>query len=97
VLEHPEARGMIMGGDEPLRADAIGQEAALYVKPWGFELGDIRSEVHLFQGELDKNVSPTMGHYQAEHIPGCVGHFYPDEGHLSLVVNRNEEILSLFV
>jgi len=97
VLDRPDAIAMIMGGNEPWSAEAIGLESSLFARPWGFELSDIRSEVHLFQGDLDKNVPPTMGRYQVAQIPDCVAHFYPDEGHLSLVVNRGEEILSLFV
>jgi len=38
-----------------------------------------------------------MGRHQAEQIPDCVAHCYPEEGHLSLVVNCDEEVLSLFV
>ena len=70
------------------------QEARLYASPWGFELSDIAVPVSLFQGEQDVNVAPAMGRYQAAAIPDCDAHFYPDEGHLSLAVNRIDDILA---
>jgi pimeloyl-ACP methyl ester carboxylesterase len=99
VLERPEARDILLADSAPPRPDwgrAIAQEAALYVNDWGFELSDIPVEVHLYQGELDRNVSPKMGRIQAARIPNCDAHFYPDEGHMSLVLNRGEEYLGPF-
>ena len=48
----------------------------------------------LYQGELDVNVPPGMGRYQASALPNCRAHFYPEEGHISLAVNRSQEILA---
>lgn len=67
------------------------QELALYCRPWGFPLEEITMEVHLWQGEVDRNVPPAMGRYLAKAIPNCRATFYPGEGHL-LVVERMEEI-----
>lgn len=71
-------------------------ETALYARPWGFRLQDIKKEVHLWQGELDVNVSPAMGRYLATAIPNCHARFYADEGHFSLLPNRMEEIMGAF-
>ncbi|OGO50594.1 MAG: hypothetical protein A2148_04950 [Chloroflexi bacterium RBG_16_68_14] len=68
-------------------------ETLMYARPWGFRLEEITMEVHLWQGEQDKNVPPSMGRYQAGAIPNCRATFYPDEGHISLVVDHMEEIL----
>jgi pimeloyl-ACP methyl ester carboxylesterase len=70
-------------------------ETALYAKPWGFRLQDIKKEVHLWQGELDINVTPAMGRYLATAIPNCHARFYEDEGHLSLLPNRMQEIIGI--
>lgn len=70
----------------------LAWELVLYSRPWGFRLEDIQMEVHLWQGEADTNVSPSMGRYQAAAIPRCKATFYPGEGHL-LLVDRMEEIL----
>ena len=70
----------------------LAHDLRLVVRPWGFDLRDIRMRVHLWQGEADTNVPPSMGRYLASVIPDCVPHFYPGEGHL-LVVDRIGEIL----
>ncbi len=73
------------------------QEMRIYARPWGFRLEDIRMRVHLWQGELDMNVSPEMGRHQAAAIPDCVARFYPDEGHMSLPVRRMDDILPALI
>jgi pimeloyl-ACP methyl ester carboxylesterase len=79
---------------EAFRQGARGAawELVMYARPWGFRLEEIAIEVYLWQGELDKNVPPSMGRYQAHAIPNCRATFYPGEGHISLVVNHLEEI-----
>ncbi len=72
-------------------------ETLMYARPWGFRLEEITMPVHLWQGELDENVPPSMGRYQAQAIPNCRANFYPDEGHISLAVNHIEEILATLV
>jgi pimeloyl-ACP methyl ester carboxylesterase len=68
-------------------------ETLMYARSWGFRLEDIAMEVYLWQGELDENVPPSMGRYQAQSIPNCRATFYAGEGHFSLVVDHMEEIL----
>lgn len=68
-------------------------EAGLYARPWGFRLGDITKDIHVWQGELDINVTPAMGRYLATAIPNCHARFYADEGHFSLLPNRMAEII----
>lgn len=79
---------------EAFRAGGRGPawELVLYSRPWGFRLEDIGMEVHLWQGEADTNVPPSMGRYQAGAIPNCRATFFPGEGHL-LLVDRMDEIL----
>ena len=72
---------------------AAGLEGQLYSRSWGFRLEDVAREVHLFQGELDVNVPPAMGRYQAQALPRCHPRFYADEAHLSLVLNQADDIL----
>ena len=68
----------------------------LYSQPWGFRLQDIRIEVHLWHGEMDKIVPPQMGKYVAKTIPNCRATFYPNEGHFSIILNRIAEIWQIF-
>jgi pimeloyl-ACP methyl ester carboxylesterase len=69
-------------------------EATLLGSSWGFKLEDIRySNLHLWHGELDKQVPIAMGRAVAAGIRGCKANYYPDEGHISLIVNRGKEIV----
>jgi pimeloyl-ACP methyl ester carboxylesterase len=95
--ERPEAaKKFIRGIKEAFRQGTKGavHETALYARPWGFSLKDIQMKVYLWQGEMDKNVPPAMGHYQARTLPNCEATFYPEEGHISLIFNHAGEILS---
>ncbi len=67
------------------------RELILYSRPWGFRLEAITMEVHLWHGEADVIVPPSMGRYLASAIPDCRARFFPGEGHL-MGVDRMEEI-----
>jgi pimeloyl-ACP methyl ester carboxylesterase len=71
-------------------------DVVLYSRPWGFSLSDIKINVHLWHGEMDKIVPPVKGHYLANTIPNCRATFYPDEGHFSIILNRIHEIWQIF-
>lgn len=64
-----------------------------FVKPWGFELGQIRKPVAVWQGEQDRMVPFTHGQWLAAHIPDARVRLYPAEGHLSLAVTALGRIL----
>ena len=53
--------------------------------------------VYLWHGEQDEMCPVAMGRYVAESIPDCRATFYPHDGHLSLLMNRYEEILATVV
>lgn len=85
LLARPDIRKiMIEDAAEAFRQGATGPawEAVLHSRPWGFDLGEIRAPVYLWQGDLDTNVPISMGRYQADSIAGCRATFYPGEGHL---------------
>jgi len=63
--------------------------------PWGFELEEITfPKIYLWHGELDKDVPVAMGRAVAERLAYCKATYYPDEGHISLIVNHREEIVT---
>jgi pimeloyl-ACP methyl ester carboxylesterase len=64
-----------------------------FIRPWGFELDDVRVPVHLWQGGQDLMVPPAHGQWLAEHLPTCTPHLLPDDGHLTLLLRRPAEIL----
>jgi len=68
-------------------------EMALYGRPWGFRLEEVRVPVHLWHGEDDVNAPISMGRYLATTIPGCRATFYAGEAHLHFV-DRLAEILA---
>jgi pimeloyl-ACP methyl ester carboxylesterase len=68
-------------------------EQHLLAQPWGFDLREIKVPVLLWQGERDGNVSSAGARYLANTIPGCMATFFPDEAHLSVVMNHRRDIL----
>lgn len=64
-----------------------------FVKPWGFELADIKVPVAIWQGEQDRFTPFAHGEWLASHIPGVHPHLLADEGHLSLGVDSFWPIL----
>lgn len=62
------------------------------VKPWGFELSDIRVPVLLLQGTEDLMVPPAHGRWLAEHIPGVEAEISETEGHMTLVRDRIPDV-----
>ena len=100
LLDQPDiVEYFINGMREAFRQGVKGanQEAALFTRPWGFNLEDISSEVHLWHGEKDLNVPISVGRYMAEHIPGCNSNFLEQEGHFTLPRNHLREILGSLV
>jgi pimeloyl-ACP methyl ester carboxylesterase len=62
---------------------------------WGFEFEEITfPEISLWHGELDKSIPITQARKVAESIAHCKAHYYPNEGHISTIVNHQEEIAS---
>jgi pimeloyl-ACP methyl ester carboxylesterase len=64
-----------------------------FVSPWGFDLPSIQTPVAVWQGGEDRMVPMTHGAWLAAHIPGAEAHLLPDEGHLSLALNKIGDVL----
>ena len=100
TLTHPElSKALYSAMVESVRSGTQGPQldAALAVSPWDFPLDCITVNVHLWQGECDRNVSSAAGRYFARTIPDCRAIFLPSEGHISLVVNHLEQILRALI
>ena len=99
VLQQPEAQQWYLRTlQEAQRRGPRGaqQDTALMVGPWEFRPQEIAVPTHLWYGEDDRETPIAMGRYLAAAIPQSQTHFYPGEGHLSVMVNHLEEILQLF-
>ena len=59
---------------------------------WGFELGQIDRPVLLLQGEDDRFVPPSHGHWLAERIRGVDARITAADGHLTLIEHRMREV-----
>ncbi len=99
ALRDPEkVRIFVLGAKEAFRQGTrgIAYEASIFMKPWGFDLEEIRcSNLYLWHGALDKNVPIETARYMAEKIPGCQATFYDEDGHYSLPLNRLNDIISM--
>lgn len=100
AMARPEvSQALVAAFREALRQGPRGAQfdTALMVGPWDFRPEEIGMPVHLWHGEADQNAPLAMGRYLAEAIPNSEVRFYAGEGHLSLMVNHAEEILSVLV
>lgn len=66
----------------------------LIFRNWGFKLEEIskKVKVYLWQGYFDKTVPISIGKYMSKKIPNCKAEFFPEEGHISVCINRINEI-----
>jgi pimeloyl-ACP methyl ester carboxylesterase len=97
LLDQPALADLFIDGMRDAFLHGIkgaNHEADLYTRPWGFNLRDIQTQVHLWHGGQDLNVPISVGRYVAEIIPNCEARFYETEGHLTLPRNHIREILS---
>jgi pimeloyl-ACP methyl ester carboxylesterase len=64
-----------------------------FVRPWGFDVGDISRPVTVWQGDLDLMVPFAHGTWLADHLPTATRRMAPGHGHISLVTRYRDEIL----
>jgi pimeloyl-ACP methyl ester carboxylesterase len=69
-------------------------EGLLLAQPWDFELSDVRKEVHVFHGEADVSVPLEIAQYVHEQIADSTLHVFANEGHISLITERADTILT---
>jgi len=100
VMDQPGMSEIFFDGFKEALCSGTGgasRDAVLYTRPWGFDLHDIKADVHLWHGGMDKNVLPSVGRYVADAIPNCNANFLKDEAHLSLPYNHIREILGALI
>jgi len=64
-----------------------------FTRPWGFDVGDIKLPVTVWQGDLDLMVPFAHGRWLAHHLHTATKRLVPGHGHISLVTRYREEIL----
>jgi pimeloyl-ACP methyl ester carboxylesterase len=73
------------------------EDSMAFVRPWGFDLAEIRRPVTVWQGAQDKMVPYAHGEWLAAHITGAQARLFPEHGHLSLAVGSIDRILAELV
>ncbi len=82
---------------EALRPGTRGAayDGALLGRSWGFKLEDVAfPDMVLWHGEVDQEVPLSVGQAVAGRLKRCQARFYPEDGHISLMVNHAAEIVA---
>jgi len=73
--------------------DWVADDYSSYLNPWGFDPRDVKVPVVIWQGGLDLNVPAVHGEWLRDHIAGSRYELRPDESHVGIFVNFEEEII----
>jgi len=68
-----------------------------FTRPWGFDLESIGVPVDVWQGGQDRMVPFAHGEWLAAHLPTARASLLPEEGHLSIAVDKFSEVLGELV
>jgi pimeloyl-ACP methyl ester carboxylesterase len=76
-----------------INSDGWVDDDLAFIKPWGFELSEVKVPVLLYQGTEDKMVPYAHGEWLAKHLPQekLRKHLLPGEGHISLLVGKSDD------
>ncbi len=87
------------GFREALRTGVDGwvDDDLAFLKPWGFELDEIRVPVSLWHGGADQMVPFSHGQWLAGRVPGVSAHLLENEGHLSIEAGTIDQMLDELV
>lgn len=89
-----QSQNVVETFQEALRVSADGwiDDDLAFVKPWGFELSEIKTPVFLYQGSEDRMVPFAHGVWLGKNLPKevLVSHLVEGEGHVSIFVGGVE-------
>ena len=68
-----------------------------FVRPWGFDLAEVRVPTSLWQGSEDLMVPFAHGEWFEAHLPQATVHLLPGEGHLSVGLGALDTMLDELV
>ena len=95
LLSGDLAEEFVLSTNEALASGVDGwlDDDLAFCQPWGFALGEIKSPVTVWQGDVDLMVPYAHGVWQSQTIPNARARLLPGEGHLSIGVGKLEEII----
>ena len=99
ALKGGDGEDLVANFGEAVRKGAAGwiDDDLAFTRPWGFDPAEISVPTFLWQGDADLMVPFAHGRWLAERVPGAVAHLLPGEGHISVFVNRVDEVLDELV
>lgn len=71
----------------------VSQEIQLTLKPWGFDIANIKCPMIIWQGGLDKQAPVMHAELYAKLISDAKLILLKQEGHLSILINHGDDIL----
>ncbi|MBE7189440.1 alpha/beta hydrolase [Jatrophihabitans endophyticus] len=77
--------GSVAGRALATGLDGMVDDDLAFVRPWGFEVGDVRAPVLLLHGADDRVVPPAHSAWVAAHLPGGEHRVVPDAGHVAVL------------
>ncbi|HET9094710.1 MAG TPA: alpha/beta hydrolase, partial [Solirubrobacteraceae bacterium] len=95
VLTGEYAEHLVAGLRDGLGAGGDGwwDDGVAHMEPWGFDCADIRTPTLIVHGEQDRFVPFQHGEWLAVHIPGAEAWLSEDDGHLTPLERRLEDVL----
>ena len=86
VLQHPLMQQIIRETTAEAHAQGVGgwvDDDFAAVRPWGFDVAEIRVPTEVWYGEADVLVPAAHGRWLADHILGAEVHVERNDGHLT--------------
>jgi len=100
ALVTPEIQRLLtkmVGGAFQQGTRAAALDWQLEARSWGFPLKDIQLPVQIWHGGQDKIVATEQGRIMAGALSGGQLKIFPDDGHISLMMNHYEELLGTII
>jgi pimeloyl-ACP methyl ester carboxylesterase len=97
LLAHHVVEPLVASTRETYRQGVRGAvyEGRLYGRDWGFWLEDVAYQpLYLWHGARDINVPIGMARGVVGLLPGCTATYYPDDAHLSTLLNHQAEFFA---
>lgn len=97
IKQRPEIAEIFSASIQEAQRSGVQGDAwewRLYVRPWGFRLSEVKTEIELWYGEYDRTTPAAIGRHYSHHLSNSYLNVVPNSGHFSTINNHIELILS---